>query len=78
LLGCISHGLHFHVFEKAIFSPYFLFLSAAFALLTPYLYCWNEQFHALAGKIPLEQIKVYGLMDIYIYGHINSLFLPGK
>lgn len=42
-------------FKKPSFTPYFLFLSAvciaaAFALLTPYLYLWDEQFHALVGK----------------------------
>lgn len=42
-------------FKKQHLTPYFLFLSAvsmaaAFALFTPYLYLWDEQFHALVGK----------------------------
>jgi 4-amino-4-deoxy-L-arabinose transferase-like glycosyltransferase len=42
-------------FKNQKLTPYFLFLSAvsiaaAFALFSPYLYDWDEQFHALVAK----------------------------
>lgn len=50
----LATGIYVY-FKKQSLAPYFLFLSAvciaaAFALLTPYLYPWDEQFHALVGK----------------------------
>lgn len=45
----------FTYFRKPLLTPYFLFVSAAciaaaFALFAPFLYPWDEQFHALVGK----------------------------
>lgn len=50
LISCI-----FVYLKKQWLTPYLLFLSAvsiaaAFALFSPHLYPWDEQFHALVGK----------------------------